>query len=274
MNAENDLRAHYTHGTLGDTLLAALARAGKDIANLKPADMMGADEFHIGGAQATNDLAAQLGLRPGMRLLDIGCGIGGPARHLAAAHDCHVTGIDLTAEYVAVAADLSRRMGLADRVAFREANAARLDFPDASFDGATLLHVGMNIADKAGMFAAIHRVVRPGGFLAVYDIMRTGEGPIDFPVPWSSAPETSFVESPEAYKAALHAAGFTIAAERSRAEFAVAFFAAMRARMAQSGPPPIGLNIIMGPTAPQKIANMVGMLDRGVIAPVEIIARR
>ncbi len=104
--------------------------------------------------------------------------------------------------------------------------------------------------------------------------MRMGPGDLDFPVPWSSAPETSFVEPPETYRAALTEAGFTILAERSRAMFARDFFAALRARQAQSGPAPLGLQIVMGATTPQKIANMIGLIDRGVIAPTEMIARR
>jgi len=271
---EQGVAAHYRHGGLEAALLAALAAAGKNPERLAPHDLMGADEFHIGGTQATQDLAAQLGLHANMHLLDIGSGLGGPARHLSATHGCRVTGIDLSEEYVAVATSLTRRMGLAEHVTFHLASANRLDFPPASFDGATVLHVGMNVPDKTALFAAVHAALRPGGFLAVYDVMRTGEEDLDFPLPWSSTPETSFVETPEAYRAALTSAGFTIVTERNRREFAMEFFAAMRARMAQSGPPPIGLGLVMGPTAQRKTGNMSAMIGRGTIAPVEIIARR
>ena len=268
------LAAHYRHGRLLEAVLDGLRAAGRTPDRLAPADMMGTDEFHIGGAEATKELAAQLGLAPGMRVLDIGSGLGGPARQMAG-FGAHVTGVDLSAEYVAVAAELSRRMGLADRVAFRQGDAAAMDLPEGGFDGATLLHVGMNIADKPALFRAVHRAVKPGGFFAVYDVMQVGAGEIAFPVPWSSASETSFVEPPAAYRAALDAAGFRVEAERERGAFARAFFAAMRARMAQAGgPPPVGLHLVMGATAPQKVANMVRLLDEGVIAPVEMIARR
>ncbi len=164
MRAEQDVTAHYHHGNLEETLLAAVAAMGKDPAHLSPADLMGADEFHIGGAQATGDLAAQLGLTAAMHLLDLGSGLGGPARHLAAAHGCWITGIDLSNEYVAVATSLTRRMGLTNQVRFQEGSATLLPFEDATFDGATLLHVGMNIADKRMLCANVHRVLRPGGF--------------------------------------------------------------------------------------------------------------
>ncbi len=274
MSTEQDIAAHYRHGSLEQALIAAVAATGKNPACLKPADLMGADEFHIGGAQATKELAAPLALTPAMHLLDLGSGLGGPARTLAATYGCRVTGIDLSDEYVAVAASLTRRMGLAERVAFRCGSATALPFDAATFDGATLLHVGMNIADKRVLCAGVHRVLRPGGFFAIYDVMRTGPGALDFPVPWSSRPETSFVEPPETYRAALTEAGFTIVAERNRAAFTRDFFAALRARQAQSGPPPLGAHIVMGPATPQKIANLTNLLERGMIAPTEMIARR
>ena len=209
-----------------------------------------------------------------MKLLDIGSGLGGPARQLAG-YGCHVTGVDLSGEYVAAAQALSARMGLEDSVAFRQGDAAVMDLEPASFDGATLLHVGMNIPDKAALAVAVHRALKPGGFFAVYDVMQIGAGDIDFPVPWSTTPETSFVASPAAYRAALEGAGFTVFAERERGQFARDFFAAMRARMAQSGgPPPLGLHVLMGESAGQKTANMIAMLERGVIAPVELLARK
>ncbi len=273
MSVQHSLTEHYSHGGLEAALLAALTAMGKDVDHLSPADLMGADEFHNGGALATTELAAGLGLKPGMTLLDIGSGLGGPARHLAG-YGCEVIGIDLTPEYVAVATSLTARMGMAEKVSFREAHVDRLDFPDAAFDGVTLLHVGMNVPDKAAMFAAVHRVLKPGGFFAVYDVMRIGEGELAFPLPWSSVPATSFVESPAAYRAALEAAGFVVESERDRAAFALAAMAAQRARQAEAGMPPISLGIVLGATGPAKIANMGGAITRKVIAPYEIIARR
>jgi SAM-dependent methyltransferase len=274
MASQGEHSAHYRQDGLEAALLAALTAAGKDVDHLRPDDLAGADEFHIGGAMATRELAGQLDLRPGMRLLDIGSGLGGPARHLAAAHGCRVTGIDLTEGFVAIANGLTRRMGMEDAVAFRLANADRLEFDDASFDGVLLLHVGMNIADKAGAFAAVHRVLKPGGFFAVYDIMRVGAGELVFPLPWATGPGTSFVVAPEAYRAALVAAGFTVAPERDRSAAAVAFFAAQQARRERGEAAPLGLGMVMGASAPQKLGNVAGLIRQGVLAPVEMIARK
>ena len=186
MSDTSAMRDHYDQAGLEASLLRALTAAGKDIDNLKPGDLQGADEFHNGGAAATAAVAEQLGLTPEMHLLDVGSGLGGPARHIAARYGCRVTGIDLTPGYVAAANSLTARMGMQARLDFRVALADRLDFADGSFDGVLLLHVGMNVADKPGMFAAMHRVLKPGGFVAVYDVMRLAEGDLVFPLPWSA----------------------------------------------------------------------------------------
>ncbi len=273
MAIEQEVAAHYRHGALEAALLAAVAASGSDPERLRPGDLGAADEFHIGGPAATATLTEGLGITAAMRLLDLGSGIGGPARQLAVRYGCHVTGIELADEYVEVATSLTARMGLADRVSFRQGSALTLPFADASFDGATLLHVGMNIADKAALCAGVHRVLRPGGFFAIYDVMRVGPGELSFPMPWASTPQTSFVEPPETYRAALTGAGFTIAAEQDRSATARAFAAATQAGPG-AGPPALGPQITMGPDARQKMANLIGLFRQGALAPVEIIARK
>ncbi len=273
MTLEHDVAGHYAHGALAEAIRQALAAAGCDPARLAPRDLAPVDEFHIGGQAATAALFAQAAPAPGQHWLDIGSGLGGTARHLATTYGCRVTGIDLTEEYVAVATDLAERVGLAGQVAFSRGSAQELPFADGSFDGASLLHVGMNIPDKAALFAGIRRVLRPGGSFAIYDVMRLGAGDPEFPVPWSSRPDTSFLASPAEYRAALAAAGFVLVAERGRAGFALVFFRAMQARMAAEGRPALGLHIVMGAAAGQKTANMVRAMAAGLIEPTEMIAR-
>ncbi len=152
-------------------------------------------------------------------------------------------------------------------------SALSLPFPAGAFGGAYMLHVGMNIADKAALFAQVRRVLAPGGLFGVYDVMREGDGTLGYPVPWATSPDTSFVESRARYTELLAAAGFEVVKGRSRREFAVKFFQDLRARIAQSGVPPLGLHILMGAAAPQKIGNMVDALQRGLISPTEIICR-
>lgn len=271
---EQRVARHYSHGSLEDTILAALKSTGKDLERLAPSDLSPVDEFHIGGREATVDFAEQMGTRPGMHLLDIGSGLGGASRFFAHERGCRVTGIDLTEDYVQVAAALAKRVGLADRVDYRSGSALALPFAPASFDGAYMLHVGMNIEDKATLFSGVRRVLKPGGVFGIYDVMREGEGALIFPLPWAASAETSFVESADTYRRLLERAGFQVLKERSRREFGKEFFRQMRARAAASGgPPPLGLHLLMGAETPQKVANMIDILERGLIAPTEIIAR-
>jgi SAM-dependent methyltransferase len=272
---ETELRvaAHYTHGSLEVTILEALRSAGKDTERLRPADLSEVDEFHLGWRDQTVALAKELDLASGMTLLDVGSGIGGPARYFAAAHGCRVTGIDLTAEFVAVATSLTRRCGLADQVDFRQASALALPFAAASFERATQIHVGMNIADKARVFAEVRRVLKPGGLYAVYDVMRMTEGDLPYPMPWAETAATSFVETPEAYRRLLAGAGFALEKERNRREFCLDLAARKRADAAAHGAPALSLQLIMGPTARDRLAHSMATLERGLIAPVEMLAR-
>jgi ubiquinone/menaquinone biosynthesis C-methylase UbiE len=271
MSVEQNVARHYGQGSLEQAILEALTAAGKDPAHLVPADLAPVDEFHIGGRQATVEFAREFGAVRGMRLLDIGSGLGGASRYFAHEHGCRVTGIDLTDEYVRVAAALAARVGLGEQVSYRQGSASALPFAAGSFDGAYMLHVGMNIPDKAKLFAKVREVLAPDGKFGIYDIMREGEGELAYPVPWAATGETSFLASAADYRRLLEAAGFIVTKARSRRAFAVEFFKQMRARTAESGPSPLGLHILMGVDTPQKVANMIGNLERGLIAPTEIV---
>jgi ubiquinone/menaquinone biosynthesis C-methylase UbiE len=271
---EDRVARHYGQGDLERTILAALVAAGKDVERLTPEDLAPADEFHTGGRQATADLADQAGFAAGQHLLDIGCGIGGASRFFAHQRGCHVTGIDLTEEYVRTAEALSRRAGLGDAISYRQASALVLPFADAMFDGAYMIHVGMNIEDKAALFSGVRRVLKQGGTFAVFDIARAGEGELRYPVPWASSRETSFLASASDYRLALQAAGFDIEGQRDRSDFARSFFARVAALAAEAGgPSPLGTHILMKDNAAQKIANVAAGLAAGLIAPTEFICR-
>lgn len=272
MNTEQQVAEHYTHGSLQQVILDALKAMGKNPERFSAADLSTGDELHLGWVPATVALAKDLQLAPGMLVLDVGCGLGGPARYFAETHRCRVTGIDLTEEFVQVATELTRRCGLADLVSFRQGSALDLPFGGAAFDAATLIHVGMNIADKARVFDEVRRVLKPGGRFGVYDVMRAGPEPIIYPVPWAASEATSFVDPPARYRELLTKSGFRIENERDRSEFVQALAAEMRAEAAKSGTPPLGLHILMGPATPERLGNVMSALQRKAIAPVEIIA--
>lgn len=275
MADDRSVARHYTHGTLLETIRSGLESLGKTPGTATIDDLAPVDEFHIGGRRASEEFLGRLPLDSSSHVLDVGCGLGGAARLAAARFGCRVTGIDLTPEYVEVGKALCEWVGLDGRIDLRQGSALDLPFEDALFDAAYMLHVGMNISDKRALFAEVARVLRPGATFGIYDVMRTGEGDLAYPVPWAEAPETSALAAPGDYRGALEAAGFAVAEERDRRDFALEFFAALAARTAAAeGPPPLGLHLLMGPTAKRKVANMVENIEAGRIAPVELIARK
>jgi ubiquinone/menaquinone biosynthesis C-methylase UbiE len=275
MAAQADVSEHYTHGNLLEAIRAGLASLGKTPGNLTADDLASVDEFHIGGRQASMDFLDQLGFAPDMHILDVGCGLGGAARFAAFRYGSRITGIDLTPEYVATGATLCDWVGLGPRVSLHEGNALAMPFDDGAFDGAYMLHAGMNIADKDKLAADVSRVLKSGSLFGVYDILRTGRGELAYPVPWASSAGLSQVAGPEDYKRALQTAGFEIMSERNRRDFALNFFEELRARgAAAGGPPPLGLHLLMGKATPEKVKNMIANVSDGLVAPVELIARK
>ncbi|MDJ0627128.1 MAG: methyltransferase domain-containing protein [Rhodobacter sp.] len=262
---------HYDTGAMLDRIRAGLAEAGTDPDRPKPEDLKPVDEFHTGGLEATEALLGPLGITSDMRVLDIGCGIGGTARFVASRYGANVTGIDLTPAFVHIAEELSAMCGLGDRTQFSVASVFDLPVADGSADLVTMFHVGMNIDDKPALFREVARVLPPGGRFALFDIMELSGAPVDFPVPWASAPEASFLAPPQAYRDAASAAGLVPVFERDRTAYAVAFFERVTAAMDEHGPPPVGLQLIMGPTAQARYGNAVRAAFDGKTGPWEMV---
>lgn len=273
MQTEERVAGYYGRAGLEQVILNAAAQAGKDPARLTAADLSAVDEFHVGGVESTRELAARMELQPGMRVLDVGCGIGGPARYFASEQGCRVNAIDLTEEFVNAAKGLTRATKLEDKVEYRRANALELPFEAATFDRAYTIHVLMNIADKAGVFREVRRVLKPNGLFAIFDIMRAKDGPLQYPVPWALSEDTSFVSDAKQYRKALEEAGFRVEQERDRGAFSVEFTERMMARVAQSGPPALGLHLLMGEKTPVLLRNVLTMMKAGVLTAVEMYTR-
>jgi ubiquinone/menaquinone biosynthesis C-methylase UbiE len=273
MSSEAQVAKHYTRGRLEETILRALAESGKDPQILAPTDLAPVDEFHVGGLASTEELAARMELRPDLHLLDVGCGLGGPARYFASEHSCRVAGVDLSEEFVQVARSLTRLVKLDHLVEFRQSSALHLPFDSQAFDRAYMIHVGMNISDKAAAYREARRVLKTGGLFVVFDILRIADGPIRYPVPWAMSQDTSFVADVIGYRNAMQIAGFRITHERSRRAFAIDFTERTMARMAQTAPPALGLHLLLGDEMPQMAKNILAMMQEGLLEPVELFAR-
>jgi MPBQ/MSBQ methyltransferase len=262
MDVRELVTGHYGSEDLSGAILRALAEAGTDLDTLGPADLFPVDQLHAGGAPATAHLLERLPLADGARLLDVGCGIGGASR-MAAMAGAEVTGVDLTAEFVETATALTEQTGLGDRARFLTTAAEELPFEDHSFDAAMMVHVGMNVPDKAALFAEVHRVLVPGGTFGLYEQVRGSEGALTYPLPWAEDERSSFVESAADYERHLTAAGFTVSEVEDRTA-------------ATSGPPPAGpvsIAVIFGPVFGQRIGNNISASKAGLLRAVVITAR-
>jgi len=266
-----DVESHYTQRDLGALILAALAADGKSLGSLTIADLAPVDEFHIRGRESTLELAALAALSVGEHVIDIGCGIGGSARHLAHEHGCSITGIDLTEDYCNVATMLSGLVGLDERTQFRQASALAMPFSDATFDCAWTEHVQMNIADKRGFYAEIARVLRPGGRLVFHDIFAGPGGEPHFPVPWAQEPGQSSLISLEDLRSLLDSLGYTVIEWRDMTVQARAWVDEMTRRTQR---PQTGIGLLMGSTAPDKISNLRRNLQEGRITVLQCAAGR
>jgi ubiquinone/menaquinone biosynthesis C-methylase UbiE len=275
MSSDKAVSEHYVHGNLLEAIQAALPELGKTTDNISIDDLAPIDEFHIGGRQATENFLAQLSFTEQDHLLDVGCGLGGASRYVAKKYNNSVTGIDLTGEYIETGNVLSAWLKLDSQVVLHQGSALSMPFPDESFDGAFMLHVGMNIEDKLQLFEEIFRVLKSGTSLGVYDVMQNDDGELVYPVPWATDKSTSYVVAPNQYRHALENAGFEVSKENNRREFALEFFANLRAKNeASGGPPPLGLHTLMQESTATKLKNMIHNITEGYVAPVEIIAHK
>lgn len=274
-NRINDvIQTHYARPDIGSVILSALEKAGKDLDHLTPEDLAPIDEFHIRGRTATLELARAAGLQANQRVLDVGSGVGGTSRCLAKEFGCHVTGLDLTDEYCRAAAMLTGKTGLSQLIDYRQGDATRLPFDDGVFDVVWTEHVAMNIPDKPLLYTEMHRVLKPGGTLAVYDVLAGPSGPVLFPVPWASTPEASFLVQPDDLRRLLEDAGFTISDWIDTTEAARTWFAALVEKIQREGFPSLGFHVLLGADFQAMAQNQGRNLQEGRIVLAQVIARK
>ncbi len=269
-----DVTTHYSVGDLEQQILTALRAAGKNPDDLTPNDLGPVEAFHVRGRESTAELAGNLGVQRSWRVLDVGCGIGGTCRYLASSYGCHVTGLDMTEEYCAVADGLSQRVGLHHLTSFRQGSALDLPFPDESFDAVWTEHVQMNIADKPRFYHELARVLRPGGRLAFHDIFQGRGGAPHFPVPWAGDPSISFLIAPDELDKVLQDCGFAAIQRRDTTSESAQWFARAIETINQHGLPPLGIHLLMPEDADAKLRNLTRNLVEGRTVVLQAVMRK
>lgn len=262
------IETQYSTGASRQAIEQALATAGKDLGNLRPADLALLEDFHTMGRIATIQLAGLVQITPGDEVLDAGSGIGGTARYLAEHRRCRVTAVDLTEEYCETARWLNQLAGLADRISVRQGDVTDLPFGDATFTVMFSQHVQMNVADKALLYAEARRVLAAGGRLALWDIVAGEGGEPGFPLPWAGRPEYSHLTTSDRLRTAIESAGLEIEQWNDLTGQA----AAMMKTLLTSPPSPIGLQAFV-PGFELKARNLTAALADGRLRAVQGVAR-
>jgi ubiquinone/menaquinone biosynthesis C-methylase UbiE len=263
-------RAHYNATGLTARIKNALLKIAPETAQLKISDIAALDQFHTRGMLATRDLAAMTLIGPETRVLDLGCGIGGPARFLAATFGCHVTGMDLSETFIEAARYLTERCAMQDKVSFQVGNALETGLASGSFDLVFLQHVAMNIGDRASLYAEIARVLAPGGRLATYDVILKS-GDVHYPTPWARDAAASVLLTEDQTRDALLAASLEPVAWRDDSELAAAWFATLPTNPPTDGPT---LALVLGPDFPTRTSNLGRNIKEGRVGILSAIATR
>jgi SAM-dependent methyltransferase len=273
-NANAAIRGHYGISGMLARIEAALAAGGTDPRHPSYRDLLLFDQLHEGGSTATREHARRIGIGAGTYLLDLGCGIGGASRLLAAEFGCRVTGIDLTSEFVAVARELTARCGLADRIDYRAADALDLPFAEATFDHVWSQFVTMNIADKAGLAREVHRVLRPGGRFSCAELNLGPHGEPIFPLPWAADPSYSFLVAPNAMRDALLGAGLRIVEAIDLSAASIAYVEEMSRRLRAGEQPDQRNDVVMGEGFRERGRNVARCYKEGRIVSRLVIAEK
>jgi SAM-dependent methyltransferase len=266
----SQVQAYYNPADLKARIQAALARLAPADQPLTVAQLAALDQFHTRGIKATAELAASAGITADTRVLDLGCGLGGPARYLAQTFGCRVTGLDLSPGVIEAGIYLTERCGLSRLVTLQAGNALQPPFADDTFDVVFLLHVVMNIEDRAALYGEIRRVLAPGGRLVSYDLVLRGADVV-YPVPWARDASTSFLLSDDATRKALESCGFRALLWRDDTAAALEWFKAMA-----DSPPPGGLNpgIAIGEGFSVPVGNLGGNLHEGRLGLLAAVVAR
>jgi ubiquinone/menaquinone biosynthesis C-methylase UbiE len=251
-----EIASYYAYNDLYEAILQALNKTGVPAGKVTRKDIAAIDLFHVRGPEVTQELAATAGLQPGMRILDAGCGLGGASRLLADEYGCNVTGIDITADYIRTAQQLSALTGLQHLTRFVQGSVLSLPFDNISFDMVWTQHVQMNIDDKKAFYAEIARVLIPGGRFIYYDILSRDHLPVQFPVPWASDAGLSFLVTSQQLQTLLQETGLQRIQVVDQTAKAIHFLSTLLNRIAQKGLPALGLHLLMGQTALEKLNNL------------------
>jgi ubiquinone/menaquinone biosynthesis C-methylase UbiE len=275
MSTSDRIASYYSSENVLQRIDENLAEHGVDPDYPSLEQLAPYDNFHSRGLASTLELIALAGFQPGDRVLDVGGGLGGPARALAARSGAQVTVLDLTPTFIETGRVLTERVGLSDQVDFQLGDGTAMPFPDETFDGAWTQHSTRNIEDKAALYSEIHRVLKPGGRLVTHEIMAGNGEPVDYPVPWAASTELSFLLGTDETRALIEASGFRTLLWEDETEKVLAFQApSPGGALPDHAARPPGQTILFGPAFQERIRNIGSNLRAGKLAVIRALFER
>lgn len=270
----SEIADHWGKGDVYSLIVSALNKMTKPLDGLTLEDLAPVDHFHARGLPATVELADRLPIKAGQHILDIGCGLGGPARYMANRFQCKVSGLDITVPFVEAANKLTELLHMERAVKVEQGDGQRLPYPDSHFDGAYTQHVTMNVADRQRFFTEAYRVLKPGAFFALSEHGLGPKGNPHHPVPWSADGSGAYLITPSETRTVLEQTGFEdIVIEDTGAQYAAGYRIAIE-KAEKGALPPLGVHILMGETALQKTRNTLRNIEEGRTHPIQLICRK
>lgn len=274
MNDAKAIADHWDRGDIYARIMSALQQMSKPLDRLTIEDLAPVDHFHARGFPATVELADLLPVQAGQRVVDIGCGLGGPARYIARRFGCTVSGLDITPSFVEAANRITALLRMEGQVRIELGDGQRLPYADAVFDGGYTQHVTMNVSDRARFFGEAFRVLKPGACFALTEHALGPTGAPHHPVPWSADGSGSWLVTADETEAYLRAAGFeAIAIEHTGSKYAAGYKAAIE-KAEQGALPPLGLHLLLGDTALAKTRNAARNILEGRTDPIQVVCRK
>lgn len=274
MTNERAIADHWARGDVYALIVAALEKMSKPLDTVTIEDLAPVDHFHARGLPATVELADRLPIKADQHIVDIGCGLGGPARYIAKRFGCKVSGVDITQPFVEAGNKLTALLRMQDQVTIQLGNGQRMSYGDAEFDGAYTQHVTMNVADRRSFFSEARRVLKSGAFFALTEHGLGPAGNPHYPMPWSADGSGAYLVTPAETRAFLEAAGFTdIVMEDTGAKYVAGYKIAIE-RAEKGLLPPLGIHLLLGETALQKTRNAARNIEEGRTHPIQVVCRK
>jgi ubiquinone/menaquinone biosynthesis C-methylase UbiE len=274
MGNKKDIEAFWTRGDIHSRIHLAMTKANLIDKKLEIEELFSIDQYHARGIAATFDLAKRMPIKKNQSILDIGCGLGGPARYYAKEFQCIITGIDITPSFIEIGNEFNKITSMSNKVKLKIGDGEILDFKNEIFDGAYSLHVTMNISDRKKFFSEAFRVLKKGSFFAFTEHGLGAEGNPIFPLPWADTEEMSYLMPLEQTILLLKEIGFSNIEIIETGEKYISGYEKLTKSSSEKNKPILGIHVIGGESMQARSVNSMKSIRENRTLPFEIVCKK